>query len=843
MNDLPTAFRFALRELRSGIKRFRIFLACLFLGTAIIASVGSVTTNITEGLSQEARQFLGGDIEVSMMQRDLTPEEESFLSARGTISRVSTLRAMAHLAGREREDSSLVELKAVDELYPLFGALKFRHSDVPQDLYAEKDGRPAVVISEALANRLELERGAALKFGNTLYYVSAIITYEPDRSNQGLQLAPGALMSYAGLEASGLVQPGSLIRNYFRLKLDDGIAIKQFKEDLKTAFPEADWRVRDRGDGGRGIRRFVERLGQFLSLVGLTALLVGGVGVSNAVTAYLSGKTATIATFKILGARSAMIMQIYLIQVLLMAALATSAGLALGALMPILVGDLLGQFLPVPLAAGFYMKPLVFAALYSLLITLVFTLWPLSRAQNIPAARLFRQLVHKSDSVKYPKIYMVLIAALLAVLVGLVVWQADYKTITLFFLVGTVVAFAVLYGAGWLIRYLARKMPRPKSPALRIALSNIHRPGNATISVVLSLGLGLILFTAIALTEHNITREINDRASLEAPSYFFIDIQKNQYDGFTSFLGNLSGVRDIESVPNLRGRITHIKEIPSEEVEVEQDGRWMLRGDRGLTFTEKRPESNPLTAGEWWPDGYSGPPQVSISQEMADFMDLALGDNITVNVLGRTITAEIVSMRQVDWDTYGINYVVMFDPRTLKPAPYTYLATAKVAPELENETFRAIAREFPNVSIVRMKEVLSTLQDMLLKIGAAVDVMAAITILAGILVLAGAIAAGHKRRVYDAAVLKILGATRKDVLRAYVLEFVLLGLLAGLVAIALGSIAAWGIVTGIMEMDWHFALNIPALTISASIAFTLVSGMVSIWLAMAARPARVLREI
>ncbi|WP_417318186.1 ABC transporter permease [Emcibacter sp.] len=841
MDSLATAFRFAIRELRSGIRRFRIFLACLFLGTAIIASVGSVTVNITEGLSQEARLFLGGDIEVSMMQRELTQDEKAFFEAYGTISRVSTLRAMAHLV-EGKEDSSLVELKAVDELYPLVGALKFLDDDGPENLYAEKDGHPAVVISEALANRLDLGKGDRLKLGETVYHVSAIVTYEPDRSNQGLQLAPGALMSYAGLEASGLIRPGSLIRNYYRLRLDEDNGIKQFKKDLKAAFPDADWRLRDRGDGGAGIRRFVTRLGQFLSLVGLTALLVGGVGVSNAVTAYLSGKTATIATFKILGARSGMIMQIYLIQVLLMAAMATAAGLLLGAVMPVLVGDLLGRFLPVPLAAGFYFKPILLAGLYSLLITLIFTLWPLSRAQNVPAARLFRQLVNKGERVKYPKSFMVLILGLLAMLAGLVVWQAEHRMITVYFLGGTLFAFLVLYGAGGLIRILARRMPRPKSPALRIALGNIHRPGNATVSVVLSLGLGLILFTAIALTEYNITREIDGRASLEAPSYFFIDVQKNQHDAFTSFLGNLDGVSEVESVPNLRGRITHLKGVPAEEVEIDPEGRWMLRGDRGLTFAAKRPENNPLSAGEWWPEGYSGPPQVSVSQEMADTMSLATGDKITVNVLGRSITAEIVSLREVDWSTYGINYVVMFDPNTLKPAPFTYVATAKVAPDLESETFRAIAREFPQVSIVRMKEVLSTLQDMLIKIGAAVDVMAGITILAGILVLAGAIAAGHKRRVYDAAVLKILGATRKDVLKAYVLEFVILGLLAGLVAIGLGSLAAWGIVTGIMNMAWHFAPDIPALTISVSIAFTLASGMMSIWLAMSARPAQVLRE-
>ncbi len=836
------ALRLARRELRVGVRKFRIFLACLFLGTAIIAGVGSVTANISEGLREESRVFLGGDVELRQVQEELPLEVYEDLSTYGTISRIATLRAMVHLAENGREDSSLVELKVVDELYPLFGHLKLRPHIARQDLFRAQKGRPALVISEALANRLSVAPGDHLKLGDSIFYIAAISLHEPD-NDRGFRLAPGAMLSFEGLEQSGLVQPGSLIRYYYRLRLEDGFSPEKVKKELNEKYPDATWRLRISNEGGAGIRQFVTRLGQFMTLVGLTALLVGGVGVSNAVAAYLGQKTDTIATFKILGAPSRLIFMTYLTQVLIMAGRAILAGLVAGAITPLLISDLLGQHIPVPLKNTVYVKPLLLAVFYSLLITLIFTLWPLSQARDVPAARLFRQLVNHQEPVRTPKRLMGLIGGLAGLLLAGILYTADYRMLTIWFIAGAVGAFMLLFAAGGLARAVARRLHRVRRPAWRIALANIHRPGNATMSIILSLGLGLTLFSAIALVRYNITREIDDRALKDAPSFFFIDIQKPDEERFQRFLTGLEGVRLYRSVPNLRGRITHVKGIPVGEVDVHPDGRWMLRGDRGLTFTAKRPEDNDLVAGQWWGADYQGPPQLSISHDMADYMKLGLGDEVTVNVLGRSITAEIVSIRKVDWGSFGINYVLMFDPATLKAAPYTYVATARVTPNQEEAVFRAIARAFPQVSVVRMTEVLNNVQDLLRKIGSAIDVMAAITILTGVLVLAGAVAAGHKGRIYDAAVLKVVGATRRDILKAYLLEFLFLGSVTGLIALGLGALAAYGIVTGLMQMSWQFSLTVPVLTITLGILFTLLAGMTSIWLALAIRPARLLRNV
>lgn len=840
--EYSTAFRFALREARHGLKYFKIFIACLFMGTAIIAGVGSLSNNITQGIAQDARALLGGDIQISLLQKRLKPEERAFLEARGSLSEISVLSAMAHKVGPEHADSSMVYLKAVDDFYPLYGSLDVSGNDQSKALLGLEGGTWGILLSKSISERLGVTAGDKLRLGRYTYDIRGLIENEPDGNNQGFQLAPGVMVAFDSLKHTALVQPGSLIRYYNRIKLDQGLTAEGFKQELAAAYPDAIWRVKDFNDGASGMKRFVKRMGQFMSLVGLTALLVGGVGVSNGVQSYLNQKTNTIATFKILGSSSRDIMVIYLAQVLMMALVAIAAGLVVGALVPMILGELLSGSMPVALKMSIYPKPLLLAAFYSLMITLIFTLRPLGRAKNIPAAQLFRQQVSKSVTPKGSWKYNVLIGLLVLLLLGTVAYTADYLMVTVGFMVGAAVAFFLLYVTGLLIRVLARKVPRPHSPVLRIALSNIYRPGNTSISVVLSLGLGLVLFTAIALVEHNLTREIDEKSKGEAPSFFFLDIQKSQQAGFNTYLENTDSVENFRLVPNLRGRLTHIRGIAAKDVEVKPDGKWIVRGDRGMSFSKDLPKDNKLIAGEWWTEDYQGPPQVSISNQMAVSMDLLVGEEITVDILSRSITAEVSSIRDFQWGSFGINYVMMFDPVVLKAAPYTYVGTTKVNPAQENEVYRQITRQFPNVSIVRMKEILANALDIMAKLSTAIDVMAAITIFSGILVLAGAISAGHRNRIYEAAVLKTLGATRKDILRAYLYEFIILGSMSGLAAILLGTLAAYSVVTMIMKLEWVLPLDIPLVTVSGSILLTLLCGLVSIWLAMAARPAQVLRN-
>ncbi len=837
-NPLIAAFRFALRDSRSVFRNFKIFIASLFLGTAIIAGVGSVTANIADSIRQDGRIFLGGDVEISQIQQRLTPEERRYLSAKGTVSEIAILRSMAHVGA----DSSLVDLKAVDSLYPLYGALTLQNGGYAPDLLARRGDKWGILISDALGTRLNISTGAHLTLGGQDYQVRGILKKEPDGNNQGFQLAPGAIVSLEGLLASALIQPGSMVRYYNRIKLADSADAEAFKEELKRDFDGQTWRVRDSSSGGAGLRRFVSRMGQFMTLVGLTALLVGGVGVSNAVRAYLEGKTDSIATYKILGATGRTILIIYLSQILLIAALAIICGLMTGALMPLLLADILENSLPVDFNMAVYVKPVVLAAFYSTVVALIFTLWPLGKAVQIPAARLFRKTVSRRRTAGQTLPYIAAISGLVALLIAVVITTSDFPMVTAATLAAAAGAFLILTGAAALARMIAKNIPRPRQPLLRIALSNIHRPGNATSSIVLSLGLGLILFTSIALIEHNMLREINDRVSGEAPSFFFIDIQKNRQGEFVDYLAKREGVQSYRTVPNLRGRVTHVKSVKASEVKVKPEGRWILRGNRGVTFTAGLPKDNVIVAGAWWPADYQGPTQVSISRQMADSMDLNVGDKITVNILGLDFTAAISSVRSFDWESFGINYVMMFDPNSLKGAPFTYVATAKATPSEEDAIYRELTRKFPGVSVIRMKEVLQNANDLLGKISGAIDVMAAITILSGVIVLAGAIAAGHRRRIYDAAVLKVVGATRWDILKAYVIEFILLGALTGTIAIVLGAVSAYCVITYLMEMSWQLPFAIPVTTVAGSAAVTLLFGMASIWLAMSARPSQVLRN-
>lgn len=839
---MTVAIKFALREIRFAFKQFRIFIACLFLGTAIIASVGSVTANIAASLARDARMFLGGDVEIETNQRLLSEAELEYVVPRAEkVSLVSELRAMAHTEGFT--ESSLIEVKAVDDLYPLFGVLETSTGQTPKELLEKRDGRWGVVPADAIATRLGVTTGDTINIGSVSYEIRGVTIKEPDSSNAGFQLAPTVIVSSDSMEETGLITFGSLVEYNYRLQLPEGADSKAFEEEIEDAFPDSEWRVRDKSSGGGQTQRFIDRMGQFMTLVGLTALLVGGVGVSNAVHGYLNSKTNTIATFKILGAQSNTIFQIYLLQILIMAALSIFLGLLVGGSLPFVFADFLESKMPIAISRQFFPGPLAVAAFYSILISLIFTLWPLAKAKNISARQLFRIAVSESAGEKLPRFYLVLIAGMAALLLAVVFYTADYRDLTAYFIGGMLASFGLLLGTGYLVRAGVDYLPRRFSPALRIALSNITRPGNSTLSIILSLGLGLILLTAISLVEFGLDSEIERRVDTDAPSYFFLDIQKADHERFKEFATSRDGISLYRTVPNLRGRITHVKGVPSDEVEVGPEARWILRGDRGMTFTDELPEDNSLVFGDWWPADYQGEPEVSLSNDAAEALQLVAGDHVTINVLGRSIDVAVRSAREVDWGGFGINYAMMFDPYVLASAPFTYVGTVKSTAATEAVNYQTITSTFPNVTTVRLKEVLENVQVLLLQIKGAIDVMASITIVSGILVLSGAIAAGHKGRIYDSAVLKVVGATRMDILKAYIFEFIILGVATGVVAIILGTIAAYGIVVGIMELEWTFSLQIPLLTVVAAIIITMSIGMFSIYKAMSVRPAQVLRGI
>jgi len=836
---LPASLRLALREMRDGLKGFRIFLACLILGVAAIAAVGSLTAALFAGMQAEGRKLLAADVEIRLEQARLTEAQRSWIEEQGEISPSLQLRTNAFAV--ESGERTLVEMRAVGPAYPFYG--EFRVSPpAPRDgLLARREGRWGVLLDPTLGERLDIDVGDPLRLGRVEFELRGFIENEPDRANFGFQLGPTAMIAWAAAEQTGLLEQGSLTDFYYKIRLPDGVDAESWSAALETQFPDADWRIRTHENSAQGVRRFIQRMGTFLTLVGLTALVVGGVGVGNAVRAYLDRKTDTIATFKILGAEGGGVFRIYLLQILLLTALAVVVGLAVGGALPIGLSRLLEGALPVPPKTGVYPAPLALAAVYGVLITLAFTVWPLGRARDIPAARLFRNLVSR-ESTAPRRIYRLIVLASGLTVAVLAVALSEREELAAGFAVAAVLSLGILRAGGWAVERMAARLPRPRIPGLRLAIANLHRPGAATGPVVVSLGLGLTLFAALALVEGNLRGEVNRQIPDRAPAFFFIDIQPWQHEGFVATAESIEGVSSLRTVPYMRGTITHVDGVPADEVDAKPGSGWVLRGDRGISYSKDFPEGNELVEGEWWPTDYEGPPLVSMAAEEARGLGLDIGDSITVSVLGRQITAEIASMRRVEWGTININFVLLLDPFTLSRAPHTYMATLEAEGDAEARAYRVLTDEFPNVTAVRIKEVLTSINALLGQIGTAVRATAIITILAGVLVLAGAMAAGHRHRVYDSVILKVLGAVRRDVLGAYLMEYALLGVLTGLVALLLGGLGGWYVVEEVMGIDFNPQPAAMLLTVVASVVVTLVFGLMSTWRALGVPTATILRE-
>lgn len=839
---LPAALRMALRDLRGGLGGFRVFLLSLALGVAAIAGVGSLTSSIIGGIKENGRQILGADVDLRVSQQPVNDEALQWLHANAAeVGRTVEMRTIARAVANDRR--TLAELKAVDGTYPIFGDFRLEGGGDLASALAERDGVYGAVVEPVLAQRLQIGVGDSIKVGDATFELRGLIANEPDRGTGGaITLGPRVMVHDDAMASTGLVQLGSLIRFHYKVRLEPGDSVGAFRKRLDAALPEAGWRIRDRDNGAPGIESFLERLRIFLTLVGLTALLVGGVGVGNAVKAHLDAKRRQIAVLKALGATGNDITRIYLIQILILAVAGIAIGLAVGAAVPFAAAGLLADALPTPPSSGLYPLPLLLAAGFGVLVTLTFALWPLGVARRTRAAELFRAAMGESGG-RPGRGFMIGTALSLLGLAGLAVFSADQPLFAVWFVAGAAGVFVVLRLAAAGIAWAAKRSVGPKRTAFRMALANLHRPGAPTASVMISLGLGVTLLAAIAQIEGNVAGQVDRRVAEEAPAFFFVDIQPGQLDGFMETARSIPGVSEVKSVPSLRGRISAVDGVPSAEVKPVDPGEaWVLRGDRGLTYAEAPPANSPVVTGEWWPADYDGPPLVSFEDEAAAGLGLKVGDMLTVNVLGRDVTARIASLRKIDWSTFQINYLLIFSPNTLSGAPHTYIATAEADGEADGALFRAVTDRFPNITVIRVKEAMELFDHLLGQVSTAIRAASAVTLAAGLIVLAGAIAAGHRRRVRESVVLKVIGATRAQILKIHAAEFAVLGLATGVVAAIAGSAAAWGVIVFVMKGEFELLPARLAVVVLGAIAATTALGLFGAHRALRRKPAAELRE-
>ncbi|MDI3338493.1 ABC transporter permease [Defluviimonas aestuarii] len=838
--SLPLAARIARREMRGGLGGFTVFLLCLMLGVAAIAAVGTVREAIQTAIRDQGAVLLGGDAEMSFTYRYASEGERAFMAERAErVAEIVDFRSMAVVGEGAVAERALTQIKGVDGAYPLIGQIVLDPAIPLSDALAAEDGVPGAVLDPVLADRLDLVPGDRFRLGVKDFRMTARLVKEPDGATAGFTFGPRTIVRTEALEGSGLLEPGSLFDTHYRLVLPGGTDLRTMKTEAEAEFFDTGMRWRDARRGAPGMQRFVDRMGSFLVLVGLAGLAVGGVGIGAAVTSYLDGRVETMAALKAMGAESRTIFAVYLIQVGVLALIGIIAGLALGAALPVMAGPLIAARLPIPVEMAVAWKPLAEAGFYGALAAALFALWPLARTRDVQAAALFRDLGPGRRRWPGWRLGLVL-AGVAAVLVTVATIASGVPSLALGTLGGVAAALVVLtlaaFGLSWLARRTGHHMRG--RPALRLALSAIGGPKEEARAVVLSLGLGLSVLAAVGQIDANLRGAIAQDLPDVAPSYFFVDIQPDQIDGFRTRLESDPAVAKIESAPMLRGVVTKINGRDAREV---AGDHWVVRGDRGLTYAAAPPPDTKVVAGEWWPEDYSGPPQMSFAREEADEMGLKLGDRVTVNVLGREIEAEITSFREVDFGTGGIGFVMSLNPAAIAGAPHSWISTVYADEAAEAVILRDLASAYPNITAIRVRDVVNRVADALAAIARATAIAAGVTLLTGVVVLIGAAAAGERARIYEAAVLKTLGATRGLVLRSFALRSALMGAAAGIVAVAFGAVAGWAVMVFVMEGTFRFEPVSAISIVTGGALATLLAGLVFALRPLAARPAQVLR--
>lgn len=832
-----TAWRLARRDLSGRFKGLRLLLVCLFLGVGTIAAIGTLTGSIERELTTRGQEILGGDLEAEVWQREPTPEEQEAFAALGKVSTGKRMQAMATAGAR----SAPVALKAVDSSWPLVGRLRLQDGRL---VGAPPDG--TAWLAEGAAERLQVRRGGRIAIGGQPLTVGGIIAEEPDQLSEGFTFGAVAITPGDLPERAGLTVPGAMYRSKIRVLLPPGRDAQQTVEELQKDFPDAGYTYKTSDRAAPGAERFVSRMGEFLVLVGLASLVIAGIGIGGGVSSYLEARRTSIATLKVLGASSVDISRIYMLQIAGAAVIGSAAGLVAGVLVTPLLAQALGTLLPVSTGFVLDIGALVRAAAFGLLIAFVFAAPPLIRARAFPAMALMRARV---APLTIPlRELLIPVGIGLVLIVGLALGGAAQIGVTALFLAGAAVMLLLLTALGWGIGQATARLPRPGDPLLRAGLANLHRPGSQTGALVTALGFGLSAFVLLAAVQTSLEANIMASVPTRAPDYFALDVPRDREGDFRKAVAETVPGAEIRTVPTLRGkilaygsenrltRVADLEELP--------DGAWALRGERGLTYSDAVPEGNTLTAGRWWPKNYAGEPLVSVEDELAEALGLKLGDKLTVGVLGIERSVRIASIRRIDWDSMGFNYALVFSPNAIADAPHNLAAMIDVPTgAARSGLLPKLVQAFPSTSVIETGGLLRDARALLTQMSTAILAAASVAVLAGLAVLLGAVAAARASRTYDNVVLRVLGASRRQLLMLQLAEYGFLAAVLALVSLALGSVIAWGVIVQLFEFDWLPDWPRVLAVLGAGLALVLAFALAGSLPLLRAKPAEALREL
>ncbi|BFU95073.1 MAG: putative Uncharacterized ABC-type transport system, permease component YbbP [Nitrospira sp.] len=882
--------RMAWRETRGAWRHFAYFFVCIAVGVGALVAVGLFADHVNRAVTKEARGLLGGDIEIRSSHR-LTDGGERLLAdlaeRRIATTHVSELVAMAvrqsPTAGATSQTTQIVELKAVEAAYPFYGTLKLEPAQ-PLDRLLHPDretcGRSAclgAVVQETLLLRMGLAVGERLKIGQAVFLITGIVRVEPDRMANAFSLGPRVIISRQGLETADLIKRGSRVRERHLLKVPEGIELEPLLAELRARLKTESVRVSSYREAQPQLKQFLSQLSRYLGLIGLTALFIGGVGVAMSIRAFIREKLKTIAILKSLGADSAGVVRIYLLQALGLGLLGSLAGMAAGHVLQVVLPPLLSTAVAsevleqLGVSTGLSVRsivPLVKGGLLGLLATVLFAAWPLLTIREIKPAVILRQDVEtKEDAersvratgvvgwIMRERLKVFTAATLGAGLGGLAIWQAGSWKVGLLFIGGLALAVALLFLAAKSVLYWLTRLPRPGSVCLRYAVGNVTRPGGDSAGILIAIGLSVTIIVTVSLIEKALVREVGEARPNDAPTFFFIDIQPDQTEGFVRLVEKQTGGSKPDLTPLVRSRLHRVgrEAVTVDEVQEQDEGRdetkeerrrqWYVSREYALTYLEQLPKGNEIVRGRWWTAGQTfSKPLVSIEEEAAKAMGLDIGSSVEFDIQGTTVAAEVSSIRKVDWGTFSTNFYMILSPGSLDGAPLTYVGTIHVAAAQEIPLQQAVVAAFPNMSAIHVGDVLDNFGRVLDRLSLAIRAVALFCLVSGALVMAAALATTRYRRLYEAVILKALGATRALLAGTFAIEYLLLGLVGGAVAVWLSSALSWLILTYVFELSWSLHWGVLLLGVLLTMMLTLSVGFLSTFRMLGERPLSILRH-
>ncbi len=812
----------AWRDMRGNWRHFRLVVLCLFLSLMSVTAVQVTGSSVLRSIDEQANVILGGDWVLRQLYAPIGEAERQWLINKGAeFSDTTEIRVM--LINPETKDASLVELKAVDKKYPLYGVMEIDPTDLDFNTALEN----GIVIERSVGERLGAGIGDVLQLGETQFKISAWIEKEPDRAGGGrFGLAPRVFISNDNLKSTKLEQPGSMVYYDLRLRWPQNSDQLTLKKAFQETFPDGTWRLTDTEKASPQIQRQVNNLVQFLTLIGLSALLIGGIGIANGMRAYFQTRQVTIAIFKSIGMSTKMIRFIYLWQIFAIGILGTLLGVLIGCGLPLLIAPHLQSMLPFPVTIHIKPMAVLVPLSFGLLTTLIFSLWPLGGAERTSPLLLLRNMGIQQSK---PHWKMILAIIPLTIILSLIVVISSQNQIfSLFFICGAAMCFAIFYLFGKLISRLATRLSQGCNFPTRFALQNLGRKGNTTAQTMVSLGIGLTVLVSIALIERNLSATLNDNLPKDAPAFFFLDIQPEQKNRFEQLVSNFPTASKLIVMPNLRGRILSVNGIDAKEALIDQREAWLLSNERGFTYTDSLPAHSEILAGEWWTKDYKGPPLVSVVDDVERGFGVKPGDKMKFLILGREIEATIANVREVNWTTFTVNFAMTFAPGTLEGAPHSWLATVVADPNQETALQRAVTAQFPNISMIRLSDTIKTVSDLIGQMNLAVRIMALLALVTGLIVLVESLVASRTQRSYDTIILKVLGVPQNMLRNMMLTEFIILSAVATLTSAAIGTFVSWAVLDLWMDLQWNFY----PLLIGQTVIISMTAIVITSWIVL-----------